>query len=115
MNNTILGDQDRIASLKSDFSHRYQRRKWLSPLSLNDGCAVALQSNKRNISGRRQSDCTLHNVSHTSIVPTSHSARLHTRLPSAKVLQYKSGVTWTPNGTEDHIRPVKEQLWWGAH
>ncbi|MCP9263995.1 hypothetical protein DINM_006923 [Dirofilaria immitis] len=26
-----------------------------------------------------------------------------------------SGVKWTPNGTQDQSRPVKEQLWWGGH
>ncbi|VDK86546.1 unnamed protein product [Litomosoides sigmodontis] len=109
------GDQDRTASLKPAIPHRYQRRKWLSPLPVDDGHAVALRSNERNISGRRQSDWTLHNVSRTSIVPTSHSARLPSHLPSAKVLRYMGGIKWTPNTSEDHSRPAKEQLWWRAY
>ncbi|EFO16957.1 hypothetical protein LOAG_11545 [Loa loa] len=109
------GDLDRIAPLQPYFPHSSQPRKWLSALHLNDEHATTLRSNRQNISRRRQSDWNLHDVSHARIMPASHSARLHTRLSSAKVLRNSSGIKWTPNGTEDHGRLAKEQLWWDAH
>lgn len=84
-------------------------------MHLDDERATTSRQNRRNISGHRQSDWNLHDVSHAHMIPASHSARLHTRLPSAKVLRNSGGVKWTPNGTEDHSKPVKEQLWWDAH
>ncbi|VDN95634.1 unnamed protein product [Brugia pahangi] len=89
-----------------------QPRKWLSALHLNDDkYATALQSSRRNISERRQSDCNLRDISHLRMTRGSHSARLHTRLTSAKMSRNISGVKWTPNDINN--QPIKEQLWWG--
>ncbi|VDO55003.1 unnamed protein product, partial [Brugia timori] len=106
------GNLDRIAPLQPVFSHSNQPRKWLSALHLNDDkYATALQSSRRNISERRQSDCNLHDISHLRMTRGSHSARLHTRLTSAKMSRNISGVKWTPNDINN--QPIKEQLWWG--
>ncbi|VDM14599.1 unnamed protein product [Wuchereria bancrofti] len=106
------GKLDRIAPLQPVFSHSNQPRKWLSALHLNDDkCATTLQSSRRNISERRQSDCNLHNISHSRMIRGSHSARLHTRLTSAKMSRNSSGVKWTPNDANNQL--IKEQLWWG--
>ncbi|KAM3718614.1 DNA polymerase II large subunit [Dirofilaria immitis] len=108
------GDLDRIAPLRPVLSYSNRPRKWLSALYLDDERTITSRKNK-NISRHRQSDWNLHDVPHVPIVSASHSARLHNRLSSAKVLQNSSGVKWTPNGTQDQSRPVKEQLWWGGH
>ncbi|KAK6114294.1 hypothetical protein QQG55_55430 [Brugia pahangi] len=106
------GNLDRIAPLQPVFSHSNQPRKWLSALHLNDDkYATALQSSRRNISERRQSDCNLRDISHLRMTRGSHSARLHTRLTSAKMSRNISGVKWTPNDINN--QPIKEQLWWG--
>uniref|UniRef100_A0A0R3S1T4 DH domain-containing protein n=1 Tax=Elaeophora elaphi TaxID=1147741 RepID=A0A0R3S1T4_9BILA len=111
----LVGGLDRIAPLQPSFSHSYQRRKWISSLPFDDEHATGLQSDKRNTSERRQSDWSLHDVPCAYISPASHSARLHIHKPLTKVLRDRSGVKWEPNDAEDSSRPVKEQLWWGAH
>ncbi|KAL3995093.1 hypothetical protein ACH3XW_24375 [Acanthocheilonema viteae] len=109
------GDLDRIAPLQPNSSHGHQRRKWLSPLPFDDERAADLRSSKRNSSRRGQSDWTLHNATRAPVTSTSHSARLHTRLPFAKMLRDSSSVKWTPYDTEDHSKLIKEQLWWGVY
>ncbi|VDK30551.1 unnamed protein product [Gongylonema pulchrum] len=109
------GELDRIAPLLPFFPRQHQQRKWLSASNLDRtrDRAYAQEDEQR----RRQSDWNLHEA--TSRPQTTRISRLaqprqpvaHARPTPAST----SGVVWTPNGTLDKTRPIKEQLWWSAH
>ncbi|VDN02508.1 unnamed protein product [Thelazia callipaeda] len=102
------GELDRIAPLQPVISRHFYQRKWLSASHLDHSPYDNMKCESENIRGRRQSDWNL-DIKQTR---SRSAARVHTRVPLAVMLRNSSYVKWTPNGTGDHRKPVKERLWW---